>query len=42
LTTKIHAAVTGAAQPLRFQLSGGECHDMTQAKTLLADLSPDM
>ena len=41
MTTKIHAAVTGTAQPLRFQLSGGECHDMTQAETLLADLSPE-
>jgi transposase len=41
LTTKIHAAVTGEAQPLRFELSGGECHDMTEAKTLLTDLSPE-
>lgn len=41
MTTKIHAAVTGTAQPLRFELSGGQCHDMTRAETLLTDLSPD-
>jgi transposase len=41
LTTKIHAAVTGNAQPLRFRLSGGEAHDMTEANTLLTDLSPE-
>jgi transposase len=37
-STKIHAAVNGEGQPIRLVLTGGECHDVTQAETLLADL----
>ena len=39
-STKIHAAVNGQGQPVRFSLTGGECHDMTEAETLLKNLSP--
>src|SRR5262245_56643899 len=39
-STKIHAAVSGGSQPIRFSLTGGQHHDMTEAETLLKDLSP--
>ena len=32
--------MSGEGQPIRFSLTGGERHDMTQAETLLKDLSP--
>lgn len=34
-------AVDGQGTPVRFVLSGGERHDMSQAEALIADLSPD-
>ena len=40
-TTKIHVAVNGHGQPIRFSLTGGERHDITEAETLLQNLSPD-
>jgi transposase len=33
--------VNGHGQPVRFSLTGGEHHDMTEAETLLKDLSPE-
>jgi transposase len=33
--------VNGGGQPVRFRLTGGEHHDMTQAETLLQGLSPE-
>jgi transposase len=39
-STKIHVAVNGEGEPIRFSLTGGQQHDMTQAETLLKDLSP--
>ena len=36
----MHAAVNGQGQPVRFSLTGGERHDMIEAKTLLENLSP--
>jgi len=37
-TTKIHANVDGLGNPLRFILTGGQRHDITQAEELIADL----
>ena len=39
-STKIHAAVNGDGCPVRFSLTGGNRHDVTEAQTLLEDLSP--
>jgi len=36
-STKIHAKVDGLGNPLRFILTGGECHESTQAEALLSD-----
>jgi transposase len=36
-STKIHAKVDGLGNPLRFILTGGECHESTQAEALLGD-----
>jgi transposase len=36
-STKIHAKVDGLGNPLRFLLTGGECHESTQAQALLGD-----
>ena len=36
-STKIHAKVDGLGNPLRFILTGGECHEITQAEALLGD-----
>lgn len=33
--------MNGNGQPIRFSLTGGERHDVTQAETLLKGLSPD-
>jgi transposase len=32
--------VNGDGRPVRFALTGGECHDVVQAETLLENLSP--
>lgn len=36
-STKVHVSVDGLGNPLRFILTGGQRHDITQASTLLAD-----
>jgi transposase len=36
-STKIHASVDALGNPLRFLLTGGQCHDITQAEALVAD-----
>ena len=36
-STKIHASVDALGNPLRFELTGGQCHDITQAEPLIAD-----
>jgi len=36
-STKIHACVDALGNPLRFLLTGGQRHDITQAEGLLAD-----
>ena len=33
--------MNGQGRPIRFALTGGQCHDMVQAETLLENLSPD-
>jgi transposase len=38
--TKIHVAVNAEGIPVRFVLTGGERHDMSQAEALIAELSP--
>jgi transposase len=38
-STKIHTSVDGLGNPLRFRLTGGERHDITQAQALLDGLS---
>jgi len=40
-STKIHAGVDGLGNPLRFELTGGQRHDITQAETLMADYAFD-
>lgn len=37
-STKIHACVDALGNPLRFRLTGGQRHDITQAEDLIADL----
>jgi transposase len=37
-TTKIHAVVDGLGNPLKFSLTGGQRHDITQAAFLIQDL----
>ena len=34
-STKIHTGVDALGNPLRFVLTGGQCHDITQAETLV-------
>ena len=36
-STKIHASVDALGNPLRFELTGGQRHDITQAEPLIAD-----
>ncbi len=36
-STKIHISVDGLGNPLRFELTGGQRHDITQAEALLPD-----
>ena len=38
MTSKVHIAVDGLGNPLRFILTGGEVHDITQAEGLIADV----
>jgi transposase len=40
-STKIHVSVDALGNPLRFALSGGERHDITQAQSLVAGLVSD-
>lgn len=40
-STKIHAGVDGLGNPLRFRLTAGQRHDITQAEALLADDQAD-
>ena len=40
-STKLHAGVDGLGNPLRFELTGGQRHDITQAETLIADYDFD-
>lgn len=41
VTTKIHVCVEGLGQAFHFILTGGECHDVTQAEALIRDIYPD-
>ncbi len=36
-TTKIHTSVDALGNPLRFRLTGGQAHDITQAEALLPE-----
>ena len=38
-STKIHVSVDGLGNPLRFILTGGQQHDITQAEELLDELA---
>jgi transposase len=40
LSTKIHVATDALGNPVRWQLTGGEAHDITQAPALVAGLTP--
>jgi len=40
-STKIHVCVDALGNPLRFRLTGGEQHDITQAEPLLQGLDCD-
>jgi transposase len=40
LTTKIHLATDAKGRPLRFILTGGQVHDVTQASALVAGWQP--
>jgi transposase len=40
LTTKIHMVVDALGNPLAFNLTGGQTHDITQAETLIAQVQP--
>jgi transposase len=40
-STKIHVTVDALGNPLRFTLTAGQRHDITQAKALLAGLDSD-
>jgi len=41
LTTKIHVVVDALGNPLALSLTGGQAHDITQAETLVANVTPD-
>jgi len=41
LTTKIHMIVDALGNPLAFNLTGGQAHDITQAETLTAQVDPE-
>jgi len=38
-STKVHVSVDALGNPLRFTLTGGQAHDITQAEALIADYS---
>jgi transposase len=38
-STKIHISVDALGNPLRFRLTGGQCHDITQGEELIAGYS---
>ena len=40
-STKIHIVVDGLGNPLRFLLTGGQCHDITQVCDLIDGFAPD-
>lgn len=40
-STKIHISVDGLGNPLRFRLTGGQRHDITQADALIEDFCAD-
>jgi transposase len=40
-STKIHVSVDGLGNPLRFRLTGGQRHDITQAPALIEGFSAD-
>ena len=40
MSTKIHALVEGLGNLARWEITGGQVHDVTQAPTLLSGLSP--
>lgn len=40
-STKIHISVDGLGNPLRFRLTGGQRHDITQAASLIEGFSAD-
>ena len=40
MTTKIHACVEGLGQLVRFILTGGQTHDVTQAQALIDTIAP--
>ena len=40
-STKIHLSVDGLGNPLRFELTAGQRHDITQAQALIADKGYD-
>ncbi len=39
MTSKVHIAVDGLGNPLRFILTGGQVGDVTQAEELIADVA---
>jgi hypothetical protein len=41
-STKIHASVDALGSPLRFLLTSGQQHDITQADVLIADFDEDL
>ena len=41
MTTKIHVCVEGLGQAFRFIMTGGECHDVTQAEALIDSIYPE-
>ena len=40
-STKIHVSVDGLGNPLRFELTAGQRHDITQAQALIADFETE-
>ena len=40
-TTKVHVGVDGLGNPLRFRLTGGQEHDVTQAEALISDIESE-
>lgn len=41
LSTKIHAAIDGLGNPVRFLLTAGQCSEMTQSDALIEGFSAD-